>query len=121
MKLLIILILSISLSSGSAQSEELFSDMISPHASWEFLKSSRYKRLPHYQVTYGSFISKLGKNILREDSKRTVREKNHFIPFQRKLIFPNGVCVRGTWDIEDHKSDYSGYFKANSQGVVIAR
>ena len=120
--ILLVFIFCLKLSSFAAfAKEELYSDMISPQEAWKFLTDSKYHRLPFYQVTYGSFISRLGENMLLTDSKRTVVEKNHFIPFQRKLIFPNGICVRGNWQIDDHKKGYTGYFKPGSDGVVIGR
>lgn len=108
--------------SGLAQANSgLFSEKVSPKDAWDFLESSKYLRLPHYKVTYGSFFSALGENLLNFDSKRSVTEKNHFIPFQRKLIFPNGICVRGKWKINEHNHGYSGYFKSSSKGVIIGR
>jgi len=101
--------------------EALFSERISPHEAWKFLTKSRYKRLPFYKVTYGSFFSRLGENMLLEDSERTVRDESHFIPFQKKLIFPNGICVRGSWDIDSHEKGYSGYFGPKKKGVIIGR
>jgi hypothetical protein len=39
----------------------------------------------------------------------------------RRLIHPNGVCLFGKWKIFDTPTEYSGYFKEKSEGLIIAR
>jgi len=38
----------------------------------------------------------------------------------RRLLHPNGICLTGTWRI-DEPTPYSGYFSGGSRGLVIAR
>jgi hypothetical protein len=38
----------------------------------------------------------------------------------RRLLHPNGVCLTGTWEITE-ATDYTGYFRLGSKGLVIAR
>ena len=105
----------------SFANQELFSSRVSPARAWEYIKRSEYQTLPHSRVTHASFFSQAGKNILLKDSKRTVESGHHFIPLQKKLLFPNGICVRGKWIIDNHSHRYTGYFKRGSEGVLIGR
>jgi hypothetical protein len=38
----------------------------------------------------------------------------------RRLLHPNGICLFGTWEI-DEDTPYSGYFKKGTRGLIIAR
>ncbi len=38
----------------------------------------------------------------------------------RRIVHPNGVCLTGLWEISED-TDYSGYFKQDSRGLVVAR
>lgn len=38
----------------------------------------------------------------------------------RRLLHPNGVCLAGTWEVTE-PSDYTGYFRQGSVGLVVAR
>jgi len=38
----------------------------------------------------------------------------------RRLLHPNGVCLTGRWEITE-PTKYSGYFRGDSQGLLIAR
>lgn len=38
----------------------------------------------------------------------------------RRLLHPNGVCLTGTWQI-DETTEYSGYFRGGSRGLVVGR
>lgn len=103
--------------------ETLFSPEVSPAISWEYINQTPHQRssLPFTKVSYRDFFSRTGEDLLLKDSKRTVESGHHFITPQRKLIFPMGVCLRGMWSIDDHQYPYTGYFRAGSQAVVIAR
>lgn len=120
---LIFLILNLprALAEIQAPPESLLSPEVSPKEAWDYLQTGKQEELPHHIVTFRSFFSQMGENLLFRDSKRTVESGNHFIPPQRKVIFPNGICLRGEWVIDDHSHDYTGYYKANSRGVIIAR
>ncbi|MDY3559480.1 hypothetical protein R5W23_000473 [Gemmata sp. JC673] len=38
----------------------------------------------------------------------------------RRLLHPNGVCLTGVWEITE-PTEYTGYFRQNSRGLVIGR
>ncbi|MGR8978512.1 MAG: hypothetical protein ACU84H_00260 [Gammaproteobacteria bacterium] len=38
----------------------------------------------------------------------------------RRLLHPNGICLTGLWEITE-ETDYSGYFKKGSKGLVVGR
>lgn len=38
----------------------------------------------------------------------------------RRLLHPNSVCLFGVWKV-DQETEYSGYFRPNSEALVIAR
>ena len=40
-------------------------------------------------------------------------------PFD-KLAYPNGICLKGIWEIHS-ENPYSGYFKKDSRALIIAR
>lgn len=109
-------------SSSLSVDASLLAPEVSPKAAWEFLNTSPYDRdnLPFQEVSHKDFYS-AGVDLLLKDSKRTVKSSHHFIPYQRKLIFPMGVCLRGLWSIDEHNSPYTGYFRPKTKGVIIAR
>ena len=41
----------------------------------------------------------------------------------RRIVHPNGVCLTGTWEIDDAVPgpSYSGYFRAASRALIVAR
>ena len=41
----------------------------------------------------------------------------------RRIVHPNGVCLKGTWKIGDapEGTPYTGYFRKGKEGLVIAR
>jgi len=103
--------------------ELFYSSKVSPKSAWDYLQTSPYEydNLPRLKVSFRDFFSRDGENLLLKDSKRTVKSDHHFIPPQRKLIFPMGVCLKGDWVINNHSDDYTGYFRSGSRGIVIAR
>jgi len=110
-------------STYDAAHESLYSSEVSPQEAWGYLQTSLYEigSLPFQAVSFRDFVSAVGEDLLLKDSKRTIKSGNHFIPYQRKLIFPMGICLRGVWSIEDHPYPYTGYFKPGSKGALIAR
>ena len=54
------------------------------------------------------------------DAKRTLRDRRDIIEPFDKLAHPNGVCLKGIWEI--HKANpYSGYFQQHARALIIAR
>jgi hypothetical protein len=41
----------------------------------------------------------------------------------RRIVHPNGVCLTGTWEIDAPQAGtgYTGYFKAGSRALIVAR
>ena len=65
---------------------------------------------------------------LLEASRRTLDSRADLRPGPdgrgfRRILHPNGVCLLGTWKIDDapKATHYSGYFKPGSECLVIAR
>ena len=85
--------------------------------------------LPTYKVTLSSVLRGLlpfGKQyIFRQAIGRTVdshadlRRGADGKGF-RRLLHPNGVCLTGLWEI-NQPTEYSGYFRKDSKGLLIAR
>ena len=88
--------------------------------------------LPVYGVTLKHAVSGLirpgGRWRFQQAANRTVdsasdlrwgRDGRGF----RRILHPNGVCLMGSWEIDapPEASQYSGYFKSGSKGLVIAR
>src|SRR5688572_20595077 len=91
--------------------------------------SSAEPPLPTYKVTLASVLRGVlpfGKSyIFRKAIERTVdshadlRWGENGKGF-RRLLHPNGVCLTGLWEITE-ATEYSGYFRKDSRGLLIAR
>jgi hypothetical protein len=86
---------------------------------WNEVKSNPYRTLPQVRVSVASFFS-WGTNLLERAAKRTIASEDDVLPRFDKLVHPNGICLRGTWNMTE-PSPYTGYFEQGKQGVVIAR
>jgi len=86
---------------------------------WNVVKKDPYTTLPQNKVSYFK-LSSDGKDVILENSKRTLSEQADIIAPFEKLAHPNGVCFKGVWEIY-HDSPYSGYFKKGSKALIIAR
>lgn len=86
---------------------------------WNEVKKDPYTILPQNKVSYFK-LSSHGKDIMLENSKRTLSEHADIIAPFEKLAHPNGVCLKGVWEIY-YDSPYSGYFKKGSKALIIAR
>lgn len=87
------------------------------------------QRMPIYNVTLYSFLSgmlPLGRSfIFRNAAERTLdsRADLRWGPDRkgfRRLVHPNGICLAGMWKITE-ATNYSGYFRKGSQGLIIGR
>jgi hypothetical protein len=84
---------------------------------------------PHYKAKESNLLKGLfpfGQSYLfGQASKRTV-DSHADLRFGpdgqgfRRMIHPNGVCLTGLWEITE-ETNYSGYFRKGSRGLVIAR
>jgi hypothetical protein len=88
-------------------------------AVWDIVQSNPYKELPQNQVSFNKLFT-WHKNIILEDAKRTLSNRADILPSFEKLAHPNGICLKGTWNIEK-ENPFSGYFKQGSQALIIAR
>jgi hypothetical protein len=75
--------------------------------------------LPQYQVTTSRFMSH-GVNLIKEAAIKTVADRVDYYPRIDKLIHSNGICFTGEWKITE-TNPYSGYFKAGSTALMVAR
>ena len=86
---------------------------------WSQVTSDIYETLPQDTVSYSKLFDG-ARDLIFENAQRTLIERADIIaPFQ-KLAHPNGVCVRGLWEI-NNSNIYSGYFKDGSKALIIAR
>jgi hypothetical protein len=115
------LLLSLISISGALAEGHLYAPAVSPKEAWDHIARTPYTTLPHTTVSVRDFVSRAGENLLVKDSKRTVELEHQFIPPQRKLIFPNGICLRGEWKIDSHNLGHTGYFRPGAKAIVIGR
>jgi hypothetical protein len=88
-------------------------------AVWNEVISDPLTTLPQEEISFLKLYSKF-KDIILADAKRTIAEQSDIRhPFE-KLAHPNGVCMKGTWKINT-ANPYSGYFKNESEALIIAR
>jgi len=86
---------------------------------WHEVTSDPLLTLPQNTVTFGKLFT-FTKNIILGDAKRTLADHRDIIEPFDKLAHPNGVCLKGIWEI--HKDNpYSGYFRKASKALIIAR
>jgi len=86
---------------------------------WNAVVSDPLKTLPQNSVTFGKLFT-FSKNLILSDAKRTLVERRDIIEPFDKLAHPNGVCLKGVWEI-NQDNPYGGYFKNNSKALIIAR
>jgi hypothetical protein len=86
---------------------------------WSQVASDELKTLPQEKVSFFKLFSSKEDTILK-DSQRTLENHSDILPPFEKLAHPNGICFKGIWAI-DTQNIYSGYFKKNSQALIIAR
>jgi len=86
---------------------------------WDVVISDPYDKLPQDKVSFFKLFS-WGKDIILNDSKRTLQNHKDILEPFDKLAHPNGICFQGIWKI-DKANRYSGYFKQGSEALIIAR
>jgi len=86
---------------------------------WQQVASDPYQTLPEEEVTVDNFYSAMANHLLIA-SKRTLSDRSDLLPWFRKLIHPNGICLAGTWTITE-ETPYTGYFRKGSKGLIILR
>ena len=88
-------------------------------AVWERVKSDELETLPQESVSYSKLFDG-AIDLISQNANRTLHNQDDIIEYFDKLAHPNGVCLKGLWEI-DTKNPYSGYFKEGSTALIIAR
>jgi hypothetical protein len=86
---------------------------------WGQVNSDPYAALPQYEVKVSKFFAGL-KDLMLESSKRTLSDQSDVLPYFEKLVHPNGICLKGTWNITE-PSPYSGAFRQGTKNMIIVR
>ena len=86
---------------------------------WSQVSSDPYTTLPQNTVSYTKLFT-WKKNIILEDSKRTLGAHADILAPFDKLAHPNGICLKGMWEIHT-QNPYSGYFKQGKKALIIVR
>ncbi|WP_141733366.1 hypothetical protein [Oligoflexus tunisiensis] len=89
------------------------------HDVWEQVSADPYAVLPQNEVKVSKFFVGL-KDMLLENSKRTLSNQSDLLPYFEKLVHPNGICLKGTWNITE-PNPYTGAFRQGTQALIIAR
>ncbi|MCG8462016.1 MAG: hypothetical protein MI919_37510 [Holophagales bacterium] len=86
----------------------------------ETINFRRVKKVA-FEAPYASLPThKIKFRLLLAGSRRTVSDDRDILPHFDKAVHPNGICFSGLWTI-DTETPFSGYFKAGSKGLLIAR
>lgn len=85
---------------------------------WDQVTSDSYS-LPQNEISLSSLYA-WGKDLIKIAANRTLADTSDILPQFNKLAHPNGVCLKGSWNITE-ENIYSGYFKKGSQGIIISR
>ena len=86
---------------------------------WQQVASDPYQTLPEEKVSVDDFYSAMANHLLVA-AKRTLSDRSDLLPWFRKLIHPNGICLAGTWTITE-ETPYTGYFRKGTKGLIILR
>jgi len=86
---------------------------------WHQVTMDGYTKLPKNSISFKSLFG-WGKSKIKQAAKRTLNSKKDILPQFRKLAHPNGVCLKGQWEITK-ANKYSGYFKYPSIAPIIVR
>ena len=86
---------------------------------WQVVSSSKYDKLPQTKVSFWKLFT-YKKDKISIDAYRTLNSYDDILEPFEKLAHPNGICLKGVWDI-DTQNSYSGYFKQGTQALIIAR
>ncbi len=86
---------------------------------WNTVSLEPLDKLPQNKVSFIKLIFDDNNNI-KHNAQRTLNDHRDIIEPFDKLAHPNGICFKGIWNI-DTNNIYSGYFKKDSQALMIAR
>ncbi len=83
-------------------------------ALWDAVSSDPLAELPQHKVSFWNL------GDIDKDSKRTLESRADILAPFNKLAHPNGICMKGLWQI-DRENPYGGYFKKGSQALIVVR
>lgn len=86
---------------------------------WRSVCADPYDALPDKRLGLASLPELISKGILRA-ARRTLATRADLLPAFDKLVHTVGICLRGTWSIDD-STPYTGLFKTGSKALIIAR
>jgi len=86
---------------------------------WDVVESDKLNELPQESVSYSKLFDG-AIDLITQNANRTLTDHSDIIEYFDKLAHPNGVCLKGLWEI-DTQNPYSGYFKNGSKALIIAR
>lgn len=86
---------------------------------WAEVKSDPVSTLPQERVSYAKLFDGAIDLILNNAKRTLANHSDMLAPFD-KLAHPNGVCMRGIWEI-DTENIYGGYFKNGSKALILGR
>jgi hypothetical protein len=85
---------------------------------WDQMSSDQYKN-PKNKISFSSLFGFLESKI-KSSADRTLSDHSDLLPQFRKLAHPNGVCLKGTWNITK-ENPYTGQFRNGTVANIIAR
>ncbi len=86
---------------------------------WGQVTSDPYAALPQDEVNFKRFFNGFT-DLLLQNSKRTLSDRSDLLPRFDKLLHPNGVCLKGTWNMTE-ANPYTGAFKTGTRSLIIIR
>jgi hypothetical protein len=86
---------------------------------WGQVSSDPYAALPQQEVKVSKFFTGL-KDLMLENSKRTLSDQSDVLPYFEKLLHPNGICMKAAWTITE-LSPYTGAFRQGTKNMMIVR
>ncbi len=86
---------------------------------WNRVVSDPVEVYPQESVAYSKLFDG-AVDLIFKNAQRTLRDNSDVLEHFDKLAHPNGVCVRGVWEIDTNNA-YGGYFKNGSKALLIGR
>ncbi|HEX5657573.1 MAG TPA: hypothetical protein VFX59_10280 [Polyangiales bacterium] len=87
---------------------------------WDAVCSDPYRTLPERLIRVRDVLHPSALARIYRASRRTLRSPADLLPPFEKPVHPLGICLRGRWQIRA-QTDYTGMFRAGSEGLLIAR
>jgi len=86
---------------------------------WDEVNSDPLTTLPQDTVSYSKLFDG-AIDLISKNAQRTLNDHADMLEPFNKLAHPNGVCMRGIWEI-DTDNNFSGYFQNGSKALIIGR